>query len=268
MASHLVTLTKELATASAATVPRRISRASYSAADAGIGSTLFGKGKPVILDINRAGSTSVFTVYGSDASDPQGNPSQQNSGTPLAQRAKGDASTVAFQTLIPYVAPSNYNWITTSSYFLITGTVAVTAGAKTITGTSCAFLTELFPGDLVSVNGELHVIDDITTNDAATTLEAWNASGSSKAIATVGAPIPSTAYTITSVGGFALNTLGTAPAAGVIINTYYAAVTSVHAGTTRLVKKQIRSYEFMWCTLAATTAPSATSATLRAVDGK
>ena len=50
----------------------------------------------------------------------------------------------------------------------LTGTISVTAGSKTLTGTTTVFDTELSVGDLLVINNETHKIATISSNTAAT----------------------------------------------------------------------------------------------------
>lgn len=267
MSTHLITLLEEFATAGTSK-PQRVSRP-YNAAgvEAGSGGHLFDSGSQVLMEVDRAGTTGALTVYGMDAPDPNGSPSQLNGGVPYAQQFKGDAATVAFQSLIPYVALANNNFIVTSSRYVTSSTVTVAAGSPTITGAASAFLTEYFPGQSCLINGEIKVIDSITSNTVMTATTNFAATAAAVAIASVGSPLPAAGITsITNVGGYALLTLAVAPLANVLVNLYFGVPVVVYTGTDRLKKKQIRTYDFMWTLLGAT--PSACSLHLKPVSGK
>ncbi|KGO32647.1 hypothetical protein JT06_19165 [Desulfobulbus sp. Tol-SR] len=60
----------------------------------------------------------------------------------------------------------------------ITGTVAVTAGSATVTGTSTNFIGELVVGDKIMVNGETRVVAAIATTTSLTTETTFDAAAS------------------------------------------------------------------------------------------
>jgi hypothetical protein len=267
MATHLITLLEEVATAGT-TKPQRVSRPPFAAAvEAGSGSHLFDSGSQVVMEVDRAGTTGALTVYGMDAPDTNGAPTLLNAGVPGAQQFKGDGATVAFQSIIPFVALANNNWIVTSSRFLTSSTATVTAGSKTVTGAGSAFLTEYYPGQSILINGETRQVDSITSNTVLTTVTAYATSAAGVAIASVGSPLPAAGITsITNVGGFALLTLAVAPITNVLLNLYFGTPVQIYTGTDRLKKIQTRTYDFMWTLLGAT--PSACSLHIKPVSGK
>lgn len=60
----------------------------------------------------------------------------------------------------------------------ITGTVAVTAGSSTVTGTSTNFIGELAVGDKIMINGETRVVAAIATTTSLTTETTFDAAAS------------------------------------------------------------------------------------------
>lgn len=260
MGTHLITLLEEVSTAGT-TKPQRVGRSRF-ANEPGSGNNLFEGGAQVIMEVERAGTTGALTVYGMDFGDPNGAPSQLSSGVPTAQLFKGDGSTVAFQTLIPYVALSNNNWIVTSSKYQTSSTATVTAGSTTVTGAATAFLTEFYPGQTILINGEMKEVLSITSNTVLTTVQPFVAAAAGVAIYSVGSPLPAAGITsITNVGGFALVTLAVAPVLNALINVYFGTPVTIYTGTDRVKKLQTRSYDAMWTLLGAT--PSACSVWLR-----
>lgn len=265
MATHLVTLLEEVATAGT-TKPVRVARPP-SSNEAGVGGHLFDSGSQVIMEVDRAGTTGSLTVYGMDAPDANGSPQQLNSGQQYAQQFKGDGSTVVFQSIIPFVALANNNWIVTSTKFQTSSTATVAAGSKVVTGAATAFLTEYSPGQSVLINGEIKTVDFVTSNTVLNTVQNFATSGAGLAIFSYAQPLPAAGITsITNVGGFALLTLAVAPALNAIINLYFGVPVQIYSGTDRLRKYQTRTYDFMWTLLGAT--PSACSLHLKPVNGK
>jgi hypothetical protein len=263
MASRLATLLLESAVAGTS-VPRRLGRSKNDLAFPGIGDGVF-RGGPNLLELNRGGVTGAVTIYGANASDPNGNPNQQNSGVPLAQEFKGDGVTTAFQTNIPYVAFSNYNWICESSKYVLTGTVTVTAASNVVTGSGTGFLAAVNVGDTILVNSEFQTVLFIVSDTVLWTENNFASAAAGVAIYTIGAPIPTAGYTMSSgTSSNALCTMAVAPIAGVRFRLFYQAVTTVlalAAANSRVLKAQIPSFEFMWTLLGAT--PSATSLWVR-----
>lgn len=65
----------------------------------------------------------------------------------------------------------------------LTGTVAVTAGANTVTGTSSAFLTEVKKGDIIRVTdtGESRLVRDVLSDTSLTVFDDWDTTDASSA---------------------------------------------------------------------------------------
>ena len=66
-----------------------------------------------------------------------------------------------------------YIKLTKPDTFTLTGTIDVTGTNTNVPGTGTAFLTELSIGDEIVVTGETRVIDNITSDTAATVSVAW-----------------------------------------------------------------------------------------------
>lgn len=264
MSVRLVTLLQE--STLAASIPRLVGRSKNDPSLPGIGSGLFRGGSSVLLEVDRAGTTGILVVLGANKSDPNGNPNQQNSGVPLAQRFKGDGSTVAFQTQIPYVAQSGYNWIVQSSKFVLAGTASVTAGSATVTGSSTAFLADFQQGDVIQVGTEKQTVLYVQSDTVLITEAVWAATAATQVVSGVGTCLPVGSITMTSVGGLALCTLGVAPIAGAVIDVNYAAIETLltlPAANSRALRAQMTTRDYMWTTLSGT--PSATTVVLRAL---
>ena len=256
MSSRLITLLEEVATAGT-TKPQRIGRSPY-ANEPGSGDGMFESGAQLIYDIARAGTTGALTLYGMDAGDPNGSPSQLNSGVQQAQQFKGDGATTQFQSLIPFVALANNNHILTSSKYQTTSTATVTAGSNLVTGAASAFLTEFFVGQTILVNGEAKRVKSITSNTVLNTVENFAASAAGVSIFSVGSPLPAAAISaVTNVGGFSRYDLAVAPVLGALIVAYFGTPQTIYTGIDRAKRFQDRSYDFMWTLLGAT--PSAAS---------
>lgn len=260
MASHLVTLALENATAGT-TIPVRVGNPPNSN-EPGLGNSLFSGGNQIFIEVSRAGTTGALTIYGMDVGDPNGAPNQLNSGVQSAQLFKGDGATTTFQTLIPFVALSNNNWLVVLDRIATSSTVTVTAGSNTVTGAATSFLTEYLPGQTCMINGEQKQVLDIASATVMTTVQNFAASAAAVAIFRIGSPVAAASITsITNVGGFALVTMAAAPLANVRMAVYFGTPVVVYTGTDRVKKYQGRSYDFEWILLGAT--PSATSIWLK-----
>jgi hypothetical protein len=252
----------------AASIPRLVGRAPTDPVLPGIGNGLFRGGSRVRLDLDRAGTTGIVVVLGANRGDSNSQPSTIG-GSPTTQRFKGDGATVAFQTQIPYVAQSGYNWIVQSSAFVLAGTVVVTANSATITGTSTAFLADLRQGDIVRLGttGELARILSIQSDTVAIADTVFTTAASGVTITSVGSCLPVGSITMSSgPGALALCTLGVAPASGAIIEVNYAAVETlltVPAANSRKLVTEIATRDYMWTTLSGS--PSATTIVLEAL---
>jgi len=78
--------------------------------------------------------------------------------------------------------------LTVPASVTLTGTVAVTSGNATITGTSTKFLSELMAGNSVTINGETKLLLSVTSDTVATATTNFAASASSKVITLSSSP--------------------------------------------------------------------------------
>lgn len=157
---------------------------------------------PLTIEIERAASTGGGTLYGASLLGPSNEDRND-----LA----GDGVATNYDTDIDYEAFSNYNWLVKVDRSPRTGTVAVTAASKTVTGTGTAFLTELRIGDEVQVNGERRTVLAIASDTSLTTDEAFVNAASGVAIALVdGLLVHTTDFTVANNGGTARITLSAA----------------------------------------------------------
>jgi hypothetical protein len=139
-----------------------------------------------------------------------------------AERHVADGTQTGFQTDITYAAFSNYNWLVrkrSDSRGAITGTVSVTAGSKTVTGSGTAFDTECHVGEKIIVGTQIREIASIAS---ATSLAVSLAFDSTAAGATATAQIDG----MSGLSGTVAVTAGSAAVAGT--NTVF--TEQVHAG--------------------------------------
>ena len=166
-------------------------------------SRLLGK---LLLSIYRDASVGGGTIYGASLPGP-------GSGDGKYVVAKGDGSTVAFATKIPYAALSNNNYLVRVSKSARSNagaaTAAVTAGSKTVTGTSTSFTTELRVGDQISVNDEIRTVQQIVSTTSLIVDKAFTNSASGKTLYLVdGFLAPTTDFTLSDNGDGATITIG------------------------------------------------------------
>ena len=171
-------------------------------------SRLLGK---LLLSIYRAANTGGGTIWGASLPGP-------GSGEGKYTVAKGDGSTVAFPTTIPYAALSNNNYLVRISKSARSNagaaTAAVTAGSKTVTGTNTAFTTELRVGDQISVNDEIRTVQQIVSTTSLIVDKAFTNSASGKTLYLVdGFLAPSTDFSVSDNGAGDTFTIGHAASA-------------------------------------------------------
>jgi hypothetical protein len=248
----LVVLCEALATASASTVPRIASKH---------GSHFLSQ---IQFRIDRSGTVGGGTIYGADFL-----------GTNDANRQDfvGDNSaSQALTTSIAHAAFSNYNWLVRAELAKVTGTVAVTAGSKTVTGSGTAFTTELAVGDQVQINGETKVVTAIASTTSLTVDDAFAAAASGVSCFEKDAVLRNTTdFAITNVGGFAVITMVAArliPTGARVevhkvtpVAIYTWADASVSEGAGKPVANA-KGYDALWFVADATATPSATSITV------
>ncbi len=262
------------ATAAISTRPVRVD-------ERGIGSERFGAGKRALLSVLRgisdvagtmAGPLGTIAVYGSDLPAgfgvQSGNPIGNAFATPSApamQNFTGDGTTTRFQTIIPYVAFSNYNWIVETLSRKLVGTFTVTDGV--IAGSSTTLNTagvNVLPGDALIIGGQLVTVVSVTSDTVALVTPAVNVAATAigyqisqrDRIKTYNATEAlSTEYDVEDVGGFALIDFGVAPPAvtdvpgaqASNIAVYYKVPTEILAsGTNANVRTGIRSRTVLW----------------------
>lgn len=245
----LVALVEALATLSATTPPRNVG---------GKNARFLG---PVELQIERAGTTGGGTVYGQSLLGP--NNSNRNDFV-------GDASAVTFQTIIPYVALSNYNWVVKADKYPKAGTASTTAGSATLTGSSTDFDGELYVGDEIEVNGERRLVIAIASDTSLTVDEAFVNSATGKTVSVCDAILIATEdFSLSNVGGNCLVTLVNTLATGAKLEVHYLGTPTTKftfaTATLQFKKIQIPGADVMWYVSGATTAPSSTNVYVKAI---
>jgi hypothetical protein len=168
---------------------------------------------------------------------------------------------------------SNNNWLCKIDRSPRTGTVTTVAGSKTVTGSGTAFTTELKVGAEIAVNGEVHTVTAIASTTSLTVDVAFVAANAAVAIALVDdILVPTTDFTVSSVGGFALITIGAAAklAAGAKMQVHFVVPVALYTfatATTTFAKREVQGYDLLWYVTGATTAPSATNVYARPLGG-
>lgn len=240
----LAALAEAFATASASTLPAYLSKNSRFLS-------------PNLLQIERAGTTGGGTVWGAKLNGLS-NANRQDFQT--------DGVATNYDTSIPFVALANNNWIVRTDRSPRSGTAAVTAGSATVTGTSTAFLTELRPGQEITINGERKVITAIASATSLTVDTAYVATATTQVVNLMDDILmPTTDFTVSNQGGFARITL-TAAAKGPAntrMQVHFVTPASLFTyatATTTFAKREIPSgYDVMWYVTDATASPSATN---------
>lgn len=240
----LVALAEAFATASASTPPAYLAKNSRFLS-------------PNLLQIERAGNIGGGTVWGAKLNGLS-NANRQDFLT--------DGSATTYDTSIPYAALSNNNWIVRIDKSTRSGTAAVTAGSTTVTGTSTAFLTELRPGQEITINGERKVVTAIASATSLTVDTPYAATASGVSVFLMDDILmPTTDFTVSNQGGFARITL-TAAAKGPAntrMQVHFVTPASLFTyatATTTFAKREIASgYDVMWYVADATASPSATN---------
>lgn len=230
-------------------------------------SRLLGK---LMLKIFRAGSTGGGTIYGASLPGP-------GSGDSKYAVFKGDGSTVALVTSIPYAALSNNNFLVRVSKSARSNagaaTAAVTAGSKTVTGTSTAFTTELRIGDQISVNNEVRTVTFITSDTSLIVDKAFVASASGKTPYLIdGFLAPTTDFTVSDNGAGATITIGHASKvpAGCKIEIFLVTPVALYTyATAKVITKMLEldaaGLDVAWYVSDATSTPSSTAIYIEAI---
>jgi len=250
----MVALIEALATASSVTHPKALWKQSR----------LLGPNRVEILRASAVGGGTVWSAGLLGRNDANRND------------FAGVAAQVIYDTDIPYAAFANHNWLLRADASQKTGTVAVTAGSKTITGTGTAFTgaaAELQIGDEVTVNGQLVTIVAIASATVAT-------ADTNFLVTAAGVPLivresilrETSDYTLTNVGGMTRITLGAATK--VVAKTKFSAhkVTPVAllnfaTATVQHKKTEIAQggYDVAWYASDATASPGSTSVYLEPI---
>lgn len=246
----IVAICEALATLSYTTTPRHV----------GKNARFLG---PVNVAIERAGTTGGGTLYGANFNgDSSAN----------RQDFKGDGSSTDYDSALTYVAFSNYNWLVKVDKSTRTGTASVTAGSKTVTGSSTDFDPELSVGDEILINGETRTVVSIASDTSLTVDEAFVNTATGAAIYLLDAVLRHTTdFTVASNGGLARITLAAAAKApsGAKIQVHYVTPVSLFAFATATVQfKRFQlpnGYDVVWYASGATTAPSSTNVYLQAI---
>ncbi|HYE07671.1 MAG TPA: hypothetical protein VEL07_19285 [Planctomycetota bacterium] len=240
----LVALCEALATASFITTPRMLSKQSRFLG-------------PLRLAVERAALVGGATVWGANFLG-EANANRQDF------LATGAATT--YDSALVYVAFANYNWLVKVDRSTRTGTAAVTAGSKTVTGTGTDFDPELTVGDEIQINGEQRRVVSITSDTVLTVDEAFQATASGAAIFLVDAVLRHTTdFTIADNGGFARLTIPAAaklPANAKVSLHYVTPVSllSFATATTQFRRVELpNGFDLMWYVSDATATPSATN---------
>ncbi len=252
--AKLIPLTEYANTASLATFPNLVSKSL---------SRMLGT---FLLHIMRAAAVGGGTLWGATLPGP----AHAN-----FSRHGGVSATATHQTAIAYAALSNNNWIISVDVSPRTGTVSMTAGSKTVTGSGTAFTTELRIGQELRINGEQKFITAIASTTSLTVDVA--------AVATVAGAtcnlindllMPTTDFTVSSVGGNALITLSAAAKlpVGSTMNVMFVTPESLFTfadATTQFVEREITpnngACQVLWYVADATATPSLTSVYVEAL---
>lgn len=249
-ALSIIALCEALATLSYTTTPRLVSQ----------NSRFLG---PLELSIERAGSVGGGTIYGVNLLG-EGNDNRQN--------FVGDGSATTYQSTLTYVAFSNYNWLVKIDKTTMTGTVTVTAGSTTVTGSSTDFDPEASIGDEIMVNGETRRIASITSDTVLVVDEAFVNAASAVAIYKLDTLLRQTTdFTLSSVGGKTLITITAAAKApvGAKFSLHYVTPVALYTFATATVQFKRHNlptgYDALWYVSGSTTSPSATNIYLRPV---
>lgn len=238
-----LSLCEALATASATTNPRMARK----------NSRLIG---PIVIQTERAGVTGGATIYGANLNG-RGNAARAD--------LKGDGVATVYDTTLPYVAFSNYNWLVVLDKSTRTGTAAVTAGSTTVTGTGTAFATELAVGDEITINGERKIVKDIASTTSLTVTEAFAAAASGASVFLNDAVMVNTTdVAVSNNGGYARFTFAAAAKAplGANIEVHFVTPTALDTFATATTHSRIKDAigkDVMWYVSDATASPSATN---------
>lgn len=214
---------------------------------------------PLRINMERAGNTGGGTVWGASLPGQSSDPSKYH----LAQ---GDGTASAIQTAIPHVALSNNNYLVRISRSPRTGTVTITAGSQTITGSSSAFLTELRIGDEVRVGEEVRVVIAIASATVLTVDRPFVNAYTAQALSLVdGFLAPTTDFTVSNVGGFAAITPAAAaknPVGAKVEIMFVTPVAIFTYATATLQFKELevpQGFDALWYASDATASPSSTT---------
>lgn len=240
----LVALCEAMSTASFITTPRCLSK----------NSRFLG---PLRLAIERAAMVGGATVWGANLLG-EGNANRQD--------FVGTGAATTYDSALVYVAFANYNWVVKVDKSTRTGTVAVTAASKTVTGTGTAFLTELTIGDEVQVGNEQRRVVSITSDTVATVDEGFQAAATGVSLFLIDAVLRHTTdFTIADNAGFARLTIPAAAKlpANAKLSLHFVTPVSLltfATATTQFRKLELpNGYDLMWYVSDATGTPSATN---------
>jgi hypothetical protein len=212
---------------------------------------------PIEIGIERAGTTGGGTVYGVNLLGPSNANRQDFVG-------EGGAVT-DYQTSIAYAALSNHNWVVKVDRSPRTGTCAVTAGSKTVTGTSTEFLTELKVGAEIVINGERRAVTAIASATSLTVDVAFVTTATGKTASLVDdILVPTVDFSVSDVGGYAKIVLAAAAkgAAGAKLEVHRVtpvALFTFATATTTTARREVQGYDLLWYVSGATSSPSATN---------
>jgi hypothetical protein len=249
-----------------------------------LGNERLSAGRPCMLNVlrDRDGASGALngtiSVWGTDLGNPDmsvglsggaGYPSSTPGFTPLAQRFTGDGASVNYDSILPFVAVSNYNWI-----LLIfrqdrptkTGTATTTVGSADVTGAGTAFDTEFYEGAIIIINGEAQTVREVTSSTRLSTEQAWTGANAGAAITGSVYPVPAytTDYTVVTNAGLARVTLVAASRApaGSRMELHFVKPVQILADAAHPFEStQIRARTIMWI-LSAGGSTSATDALL------
>lgn len=248
----ILALVEALAAASTTTIPRLL----------GKNSRFLG---PLHMQIERAGTTGGGTVYAASLLG-RGNAHRNDFET--------DGTATTYDTDIDYAAFSNYNWLVHMDRSARTGTAAVTAASKTVTGTTTEFTTELQVGDEIEINAEHRTVVAIASDTSLTVDRAFVNTASGKTCYLVDALlVHTTDFTVANNGGKARITLAAAGKgpAGANMDVHFVTPEALFTFATATVQhKQMElpgGHDAAWYVSDATADPDATNIYLQPIGG-
>ena len=220
---------------------------------------------PCMLEIERAAAVGGATVWGVNLN-----------GVSNANRQdfRGDGVATVYDSALAFVATSNYNWVLKVDKSTRTGTVTVTVGSTTVTGSGTAFTTELKVGAEIMVGSERKVIVSITSATVLNVDRVYQTANAAVAIFLMDdLLVPTTDYTISTNGGLARITLTAAAKlpAGATLELHFVVPVALFTFVTTAIifkKTEVSGYDMFWYVSDATGTPSSTNVYVKAIIGE